>query len=141
MKTSQAGIDLIKHYEGVRLQAYQDSVGVWTIGVGHTRTAVPGMMISEAKAEELLREDLEQAEKDVERLVTVPLDQHQFDALVSFVFNLGAGNFASSTLLKKLNARDFAGASSEFLRWDMAGGKKLRGLKARREAERRLFLS
>ena len=140
MKTSDAGIDLIKHFEGLRLHAYQDSVGVWTIGVGHTRTAKPGMVITEDEAVNLLRGDLADAESAVNRLVMVPLDQGEFDALVSFVFNLGSGNFGKSTLLKKLNHGDRIGASDEFKRWNRAGGKVLSGLTRRRAAERALFL-
>lgn len=140
MKTNQAGLDLIKHFEGCRLSAYQDSVGVWTIGYGHTRTAHPGMIITEAQAEELLRKDLGGAEHDVAAVVKVDLDENEFSALVSFVFNLGVTNLAKSTLLKKLNASDRIGASAEFGKWNKAGGKVLPGLTKRREAERKLFL-
>ena len=141
MKTGVEGLALIKHYEGLRLTAYQDSVGIWTIGYGSTAGIIKGMVITEAKAEAFLQQDLETSEQAVSKLVTVPLDQNEFDALVSFVFNLGQGALAKSTLLKKLNALDRSGAASEFLKWNRAGNKPLRGLTIRRESERRLFLS
>ncbi|HAK9115445.1 TPA: lysozyme, partial [Salmonella enterica] len=101
----------------------------------------PGMMIDEATAERLLNTGLVGYENDVSRLVKVKLTQGQFDALVSFAYNLGARTLSSSTLLRKLNAGDYAGAADEFLRWNKAGGKVLNGLTRRREAERALFLS
>jgi len=144
MRTSQAGIDLIKRFEDFRARAYQDSAGVWTIGYGTTAGAGvkvrPGMTISRAQAEEYLRDHLQQVERAVDRLVTVPLEQHEFDALVSFVYNVGGGAFAKSTLRRKLNAGDRKAAANEFLRWNKAGGKVLKGLKRRRAAERRMFL-
>lgn len=139
MKTGEKGIDLIKHFEGLRLKAYQCSANVWTIGYGHTAGVRPGDTIDEAQAEAFLRKDIVDSENAVNRLVTVPLKQSQFDALVSFVFNLGSGNFRSSTLLRKLNAGDDAGAAAEFLRWVSAGGRRLAGLVRRREAEKTLF--
>jgi len=139
-RTSQAGIDLIKSFEGLRLAAYQDSVGVWTIGYGHTGTARPGQRITEQQAEALLREDVASFEQCVMRAVKAPLDQHQFDALVSFAFNLGCGALSRSTLLKKLNGLDYSGAADEIPRWNRAGGNVLRGLVRRRAAERDLFL-
>lgn len=139
MRTGQDGIDLIKHFEGLRLEAYQDSVGVWTIGYGSTKDIKEGMRITPFMAEQFLRDDLEEAEKAVSRLVDVSLTQNEFDALVSFAFNLGAGNLQHSTLLRKLNNSDKVGASDEFLRWVNAGGKKLEGLVRRRKAERALF--
>lgn len=140
MKTSEEGRRLITQFEGLRLHAYQDSVGIWTIGVGHIKGVHPGMVITSDKADEFLQEDLEEAEDAVNSLVTVPLDQAQFDALVSLVFNVGRGNFSHSTLLKKLNARDYIGASSEFLKWNKAGGKPVLGLTRRRAAERDHFI-
>ena len=140
MKTSEEGRKLITHFEGIRLHAYQDSIGVWTIGVGHTKGVFQGMIIDSDKADEFLQEDLEEAEDAVNKLVTVPLDQAQFDSLVSLVFNIGQGNFSHSTLLKKLNNRDYLGASSEFLKWNRAGGKPVLGLTRRRAAERDHFL-
>lgn len=146
MKTSDRGIALIKHHEGVRLTAYADPVGVLTIGYGHTSAAgapqvTPGMKITQAGADAILRQDLAKFEKYVTDAVKVPLNQNEFDALVSFTFNLGPGNLRSSTLLKKLNAGDRAGAADEFLKWTKAGGKTLPGLVKRREAERALFLT
>lgn len=140
MKLSEQGLDLIKHFEGLRLQAYQCSASVWTIGYGHTANVRPGDIIDEEQAGHLLCQDVTASEEAVIRLVRVSLSQHQFDALVSFVFNLGSGNFATSTLLKKLNAGDYIGAAEEFSRWVNAGGKKLLGLVRRRDAERQLFL-
>lgn len=142
MKISQKGIDLIKSFEGLELKAYKDSVGVTTIGYGSTGSHVSiGMTITKEQSEQLLKKDLERFEKGVSDLVKVPLNQNQFDALVSFAFNLGLGNLKSSTLLKKLNASDYIGASKEFERWNRAGGKVLNGLTRRRIAERDLFLS
>lgn len=139
MKTSQRGIDLIKHFEGCRLSAYQDAVGVWTIGYGHTVGVQPWHRITRDRAEELLRKDLERFERAVLNSVDVELTQNQFDALVSFAYNLGGGNLRRSTLLRKLNAGDYAGAQAQFLRWDKAGGRVLRGLTRRRTAEADLF--
>lgn len=142
MKISQKGIDLVKSFEGLELKAYKDSVGVLTIGYGSTGSHVSaGMIITKEQAEQLLKKDLERFEKGVSELVRVSLNQNQFDALVSFSFNLGFGNLKSSTLLKKLNASDYIGASKEFERWNRAGGKVLNGLTRRRIAERDLFLS
>ena len=140
MKLSANGLNLIKQLEGLRLQAYQCSAGVWTIGYGHTTGVLSGDIIDEAQAEVFLREDIVDPEDTVNRLVTVPLGQNQFDALTSFVFNLGSGNFRSSTLLRKLNAGDYNGAADELLRWIHAGGKSLPGLVRRRDIERKLFI-
>jgi lysozyme len=146
MKISQDGINLIKHYEGLRTKAYLDSVGVATIGYGHTKGVKLGMMITETKAEELLKQDLEYFENKVLDLVKVNLLQNQFDALVSFVFNVGEGNLKKSTLLKKLNKtiyfrqQELEDIANEFLKWDKAGGKVLPGLTKRRQAERMMFL-
>ncbi|HEC7976913.1 TPA: lysozyme [Salmonella enterica subsp. enterica serovar Singapore] len=146
MQTSEKGIALIKEFEGCRLTAYQDSVGVWTIGYGWTQPVDgkpirAGMTIKKETAERLLKTGLVSYESDVSRLVKVGLTQGQFDALVSFTYNLGARSLSTSTLLRKLNAGDYAGAADEFLRWNKAGGKVLNGLTRRREAERALFLS
>lgn len=146
MQTSEKGISLIKQFEGCKLTAYQDSVGVWTIGYGWTQPVDgkpirAGMTIKQETAERLLRTGLVSYESDVSRLVKVGLTQGQFDALVSFTYNLGARSLSTSTLLRKLNAGDYAGAADEFLRWNKAGGKVLNGLTRRREAERALFLS
>lgn len=146
MQTSDKGIALIKQFEGCKLTAYQDSVGVWTIGYGWTQPVDgkpirAGMTINQETAERLLKTGLVSYESDVSRLVKVGMTQGQFDALVSFTYNLGARSLSTSTLLRKLNAGDYAGAADEFLRWNKAGGKVLNGLTRRREAERALFLS
>jgi lysozyme len=141
MNTSQQGIELIKKFEGVRYQAYDDGVGIWTIGVGHTKGVVKGDKIDDRQVDEFLRQDLESAEYAVNSLVKVELRQSQFDALVSLVFNIGSGAFASSTLLKMLNKGLYDTAADQFARWNMAGGKVMRGLVTRRAAERLLFLS
>lgn len=141
MKISQKGIDLVKHFEGFRDKAYICPAGVLTIGYGHTKNVTKGMVISEKEAEDLLKGDLEHSENVVNKLVEVEITQGMFDALVSFVFNLGEGNFGSSTLLKKLNSKDYYGASEEFQKWRLAGGKVMQGLVKRRSAERDLFNS
>ncbi|MEP8955170.1 lysozyme [Enterobacter hormaechei] len=146
MQTSEKGIALIKQFEGCKLTAYQDSVGVWTIGYGWTQPVDgkpirAGMTIKQETAERLLKNGLVSYESDVSRLVKVGVNQGQFDALVSFTYNLGARSLSTSTLLRKLNAGDYAGAADEFMRWNKAGGKVLNGLTRRREAERALFLS
>lgn len=145
MKTSTQGRALIRACEGCKLTAYRDAVNVLTIGVGHTTAAGPptvtaGMTITGAEADSILASDLSACERDVARLVTVPLNQSQFDALVSWVFNLGAGNLAKSTLLKRLNVGDYQGAADEILKWNRAGGRVLPGLTKRRKAERLMFL-
>lgn len=141
MKTSPKGIALIKEYEGLRLGAYLCSAGVLTIGYGHTGGVKEGDLITEQKAEQLLQDDLKKFENGVLRLVRVPLTQNQFDALVSFAFNLGVGNLGKSTLLRLLNDRDYKGAAGQFIRWNKAAGKELAGLTRRRIAESELFLS
>lgn len=139
--TGVSDLTLIKDFEGVRLTSYKDMVGVWTIGYGHTKTAKPGMRITMYGATELLRQDLVWVEKAIKRNVKVPLTQNQYDALASWVFNLGETNLRKSTLLKKLNAGDYTGAGQEMLRWNKAGGKVVRGLTRRREAEVALWMS
>ncbi|RNM07715.1 lysozyme [Dickeya undicola] len=146
MQISNNGITLISKFEGRRLTAYQDSVGVWTIGYGWTQAVDGkpvrrGMQIDLPTAERLLRCGVVQYEQAVNQLVKVKLTQGQFDALVSFTYNLGIRSLSTSTLLKKLNAGDIAGAADEFQKWNRAGGKILAGLVARRAAERELFLS
>ncbi|MGF6476608.1 lysozyme [Pantoea dispersa] len=141
MQTSNNGINLIKRFEGLRLEAYRDSVGIPTIGYGHTHGVKMGDVITGAQADAFLREDLQVAELTINTNVKVKLTQGQFDALASFVFNLGSGNFVKSTLLKKLNTGDYAGAADEFGKWVNAGGKKLPGLVKRRAAEREVFLT
>ena len=149
MQTSDRGLALIKAHEGLRLEAYPDAGYGWdraTIGYGHTSQAGPpivtrGMKITAVQAEQILRDDLRKFEGYVTSAVHVPLNQHQFDALVSFTFNLGPGNLKSSTLLRKLNYGDYAGAADEFGRWNKSNGKVLAGLTKRRAAERALFLT
>lgn len=146
MKTNQDGIDLIKSFEGVRLAPYKDPVGIPTIGVGATfyqdgrKVALTDKPMTEAEVTDLLKFHLDKFEKDVSRLVKAPLNSNQFSALVSFAFNCGAGNLQSSTLLKKLNMLDYAGAATEFLKWDKSKGQVLPGLTRRRKAEKELFL-
>lgn len=139
MKYSRQGLTLTESFEGCRLVAYPDSVGVWTIGYGHTKGVVEGMTCTQAQAEQWLIEDVAEAEAAVNKLVHIAMSQEEFDALVDFVFNLGAGNFAKSALLVKLNARDIEGAADEFAKWDRAGGTEVAGLLRRRLAEKALF--
>lgn len=137
------GKSIIKYCEGLRLTSYVCPAGKPTIGWGHTYGVKLGRTISEAEAEVLLDHDYQQAEDDVLELVTVPLTENQLGALTSFVFNLGQGNFSKSTLLRKINVSDFAGAAAEFDKWVYAtvnGVKtKLNGLVVRRKLERSLF--
>ena len=139
VETSENGIELIKSFEGRRLVAYQDSVGVWTIGYGHTKTAREDRLIIKSTADRLLAEDLAEFEKYVEEYVEVSLTQNQFDALVSWTFNLGPGNLQESTMLRKLNQGLYAEVPDEMRRWNKAGGKVLKGLVRRRDAEAELF--
>ena len=139
MQISKAGLDLIKQFEGLYLKAYRCPAGVPTIGYGHTAGVAMGQTITQQQADDYLRRDVRQFERAVARLVTVPLTQGQFDALVSFAFNLGEGALAQSTLLRLLNAGDYAGAAAQFDRWNKAGGRVLPGLVRRRAAERALF--
>ena len=146
MNINQKGLDLIKSFEGLELNSYKDAVGVWTIGYGHTSMAgqpavVPGMTLTKEEAEKLLLKDLLKYEQIVKNLVKVELNDNQYSALVSFVYNLGGGNFEKSTLLKKVNNKDFDGAVKEFAKWNKAGGKVLKGLTRRRAEEASLFKS
>ena len=140
MQISQAGIDLIKSFEGCRLVAYPDEGGTWTIGYGHTAGVVEGMTITAAEAEQFLADDLVQYAGYVTDYVTVPLLQHQFDALVSFTYNLGPGTLRHSDLLAFLNAGQYNRAADAFLEYDHADGVVVQGLANRRQAERTLFL-
>ena len=139
MKTSQKGIDLIKHFEGCELNAYKCPAGVWTIGYGHIKGVQEGDVITEQQADEMLVEELNEYENYINTLVAVPLNQNQYDALVSWVYNLGSSNLNSSTLLKVLNSGDYAGVPEQIMRWNKAGGKVLEGLTRRRQAEADLF--
>ncbi|MFW2152803.1 lysozyme [Acinetobacter gyllenbergii] len=145
MKTSQVGIDLISSFEDTKLQAYDDGVGVWTIGIG-TTVYPNGVKVKKGdtctldQAKSYFAHDLKRFEASVNNLVKVPLSQNQFDALVSLTYNIGQTAFSKSTLLKKLNAKDYAGAADQFPRWNKGGGKVMKGLVRRRDAERALFL-
>ena len=140
MKTSQEGIELIKKFEGCRLETYLCSANVLTIGYGHTGSDVAeGQEISQECAEQILKEDLEEFELYVNTLVDAELNQSQFDALVAWTFNLGPSNLKTSTLLKRLNENNFDDVPYQIKRWNKAGGKVLDGLVRRREAEALLF--
>ena len=139
MNISQACIDLVKEFEGCKLDAYQDIIGVWTIGYGHTGDVSAGQEISQQEADLLLQHDLSEKADAVEKLLQVDVTQSQFDALVSFAYNLGVGNLASSTLLRMINSGEADQASPQFLRWDKAGGVEVDGLERRRKAEKLLF--
>jgi lysozyme len=137
---SNTGLALTRTFEGLRLKAYQDSAGVWTIGYGHTGPEVHGgQCISEIEAEALLRADLTKAVQCVRRAVQVDLAQHQFDALVDFCFNTGRGSFLGSSLLRYVNQSAFDSAVVQFGMWIHAGGKVVPGLVRRRAAEAALF--
>ena len=141
MKTSPKGIALIKEFEGLRLKAYKCPSGVWTIGYGHTAGVKPGMVISEAQAEEYLMADLIASEKYLNDL-GLALNQNQFDALISFIYNVGTGNFSSSTLLRKVKANPLDNSiMDEFLKWVYSKGRVLPGLQRRRLAEMKLYFS
>ena len=146
-KISKDGLELIKSFEGLSLKPYLDAVGIPTIGYGNTyyennqKVKMTDPSITKERAEELLENIANQDFASfVNRYVNVELNQNQFDALVSFTYNLGPVNFRNSTLLKKINLKDFDGASNEFPKWTRAGGKVLRGLVTRRNKERDLFL-
>ncbi len=139
MNLGYKGTDLLKFYEGCKLVAYQDSVGVWTIGYGHTKGVYEGMTITQEQAEQMLLDELKEYESYVDDLVTVPLNQNQFDALVVWVYNLGPTNFRKSTLLKELNNGNYQAVPIEIKRWNKAGGQVLEGLIKRRKAEANLF--
>ena len=136
---SANGLKLTEEFESLSLNAYQDGTGVWTNGDGNTHNVTPGSTITAAQATSDLAATVEGAAYVVNTVVTTPLNQNQFDALVDFVFNLGSGNFQSSTLLRKLNNNDFVGASQEFPKWNHAGGVVVDGLTRRRLAEQVLF--
>ena len=139
METSQDGLKLIKKFEGCELKSYQDSVGVWTIGYGHTKGVEEGQEITQDEGEEMLASELGEYEGYINDMVECDLEQHQFDALVAWVYNLGPTNLRSSTMLKRLNANDLDDVPNQIKRWDKAGGKVLQGLVRRREAEALMF--
>lgn len=138
---SDNGLNLIKCMEGLKTQAYKCPAGVWTVGYGHTRTAYQGMTVTFAQADDLLRSDVKVSEAAVNRYVK-DCTQNQFDALVSFVFNVGAGNFKNSTMLRLINeGRPAEEVAAEFGKWIYVKGKVSQGLVNRREFEKALYLS
>ena len=139
MKIGYEGLTMIKHFEGLELEAYKCPAGVWTIGYGHIKGVQEGDVITEQQADDMLVEELNEYENYINTLVKCSLNQNQFDALVSWVYNLGPANLQASTLLKVLNAGDFAGVPAQIMRWNKAGGKVLEGLTRRRQAEADLF--
>ena len=140
MTYSNEGLAMTKAFEGLRLSAYQDSTGIWTIGYGHTGPDVrEGLVITEAEATALLMADLADDVACVNKAVTVAITQNQFDAMVDFSFNCGRENFLNSTLLRKVNLGDFTGAAQQFPLWVHAGGRVIPGLVNRRKAEAALF--
>jgi lysozyme len=146
MKIASRGLALIKQFEGLRLAAYRDSVGVWTIGYGHTAAAGDpkpraGMRITKGEADAILARDLGRYETAVLAAITRPATQDQFDAMVSLCFNIGPGNFTKSSVVRAFNLGEDRRAAQAFLAWNKAGGKVLAGLARRRQAEKRLFLS
>ena len=145
MKTSSNGTALIREFEGFVASAYLCPANVWTIGIGTTvypngTKVKKGDKCTQEQALEYLQHDLKSFEKTVNDSVKVPLSQNQFDALVSLSYNIGSGAFKGSTLLKLLNKGDYQGAADQFLVWNKAGGKVMKGLVRRRDAERALFL-
>lgn len=143
MQISYSGINALKEHEGLRLQAYRDTGGVWTIGYGtikiNGKPVEQGMTCTREQAEQWLYADLAWAQTAVNKLVRATLAQHQYDALVSFVYNIGEEAFTKSTMLRKLNAQDYVGAAKEFDRWVNDNGKVVKGLVARRRIERDMF--
>lgn len=145
MSDYSAAVRLIKQFEGFRPVAYKCPAGIWTIGYGSTSIdgikVKQGDTITEQAALDDIYRRLNEIDKQITAVVRVPLNSNQLNALLDFVYNLGIGNFRSSTLLRKLNDSDYRGAADELLRWNKSGGKVLNGLTRRREAERDLFLS
>ncbi len=140
MNLDKAGQDFIKNHEGCSLTSYKDSVGIWTIGYGHAYV-YEGMAIDQDQADQFFLNDIYKFEICVNKLVTVPLNQSQFNALVDFSFNLGAHSLAESTLLKDLNNSDYDAAGQQFLVWDKCGGVTNQGLLNRRQDELDLWES
>lgn len=146
MKASANAFQLIKTFEGCKLEAYQDIAGIWTIGYGWTgpvdgRKIVSGLVISQQKADQLLYDIVKKYEFAIDNAITFALKQNQFDALISFVYNIGQGAFNTSTLRNKLNQGKIAAAADELLKWTKVNGTSCAGLVRRRNAERALFLS
>ena len=144
-EVNQAGVDLIRRFEGCRLDAYPDpgtGGDPWTIGYGATGPGIaPGVVWTQEEAEARLVEDIAQFAGAVERALTVPVSANEFAAMVSLAFNIGAGAFKKSTLLRLVNDGHFEAAAEQFLRWTRAGGREMPGLVRRRQAERQLFLT
>lgn len=145
MRMTEEGLALIREWEGFRGRAYRDAVGIWTIGFGHTSMAgapevSPGLEISHAQAEKILAHDVETFARGVASAVTATLSDNEFSALVSFAYNVGLGNFRSSSVLKALNAGDRAAVPRRLQLWVKAGGRTLPGMVKRRAAEAALFL-
>lgn len=140
LRASPEILAFIKSFESLRTVAYDDGVGVWTIGYGHTKGVQQGQKITRTQAEDWFRGDVHVAEGALRLGIKVPLAQHEYDALVSFVFNVGGGNFAKSTLRSLLNELRYEDAAEELPKWRKAGGRVLAGLERRRAAERKLFL-
>ena len=139
MKISQEGLSLIKKFEGCELEAYKCAAGVWTIGYGSTKGVEEGNTITQEEADKLLLDEMEEYEGYINDMVKVDLKQNEFDALVSWVYNLGSSNLSSSTLLQKLNTKEWDDVPNQIKRWNEAGGKVLQGLIRSREAEALLF--
>ncbi len=146
MKINQAGLNLIKKYEGFRSRAYRDAVGVWTIGYGHTSMAglpkvTPGLKISRQQGEYILARDVEKFAREIRPMILVDLTDNQFSALVSFAYNVGGANFRKSSVLKRVNAGRFDAVPNRLSLWVKAGGRTLKGLVRRRAAEGELFIA
>ncbi len=139
MNISQEGLSLIKKFEGCELEAYKCAAGVWTKGYGSTKNVKEGDTLTQEEADELLLHEMDEYESYIKDNVTSDLDQNQFDALVSWVFNLGPSNLKASTMLKVVNAGDMKEVPAQIKRWNKANGKTLQGLIRRREAEALLF--
>jgi lysozyme len=139
MKTSKEGVSLLKKFEGCKLRTYLDAVDVPTIAYGRTKDVKIGDICTQQQAEDWLEEELVEYEGYVEKAVTVPLEQNQFDALVSWTYNLGPSNLTRSSMLRVLNASDYDNVPEQIMRWNKAGGRVLAGLVRRREAEAEMF--
>lgn len=139
MRITERGLAIVKRAEGLKFNAYRDTGGIWTIGWGHTKGVKEGDTCTLEQAQAWIEDDVRDAEMVVNAVVSVPLTQNQFDALVSFVFNEGGRQFGSSTMLRLLNAGDYAGVAPQFDRWIYDDGQVEPGLVTRRAAERALF--
>jgi lysozyme len=140
VKPSQKCVDVVKSFEGFRTYAYLCPANIWTIGYGSTKNVKKGDTITKDEAEKLLLSELEDFSAKILPSITTNLNQNELDSLVSFSYNVGVSAFKNSTLLKKLNKGDKSGAAAEFLKWNKANGKELKGLTRRRQCERQLFL-